>query len=349
MIPLDPPNAASRPFAAFAADIDAARARIESDMGEKDVAYIRRVTWVSRVAEVLGRLVLHFSFEPVGFGLGVAVLWLHKQLETMEIGHMVLHGVYDALPGAERFRSHSHRWRSPVNEEAWSQGHNRAHHAYTNVLWRDPDVRFGPVRINPQVPHAKAQRYQLLISVFMWPFWSLVMAMNYAGLSDVYLHSERDLDFLKDKSWKSIRFAHARFFRKVLPYALLEYGVFPLLAGAFFWKVALGNFLAGRLRDLLTALVIYCNHIGEGVEGFPAGTRARSRGEWYAMQIQGTNNFEVPWVVSVLCGGVDRHIEHHLFPRMPTNRLREIAPEIRRICEAHGVPYKSGSLGKMMG
>jgi linoleoyl-CoA desaturase len=42
-----------------------------------------------------------------------------------------------------------------------------------------------------------------------------------------------------------------------------------------------------------------------------------------------------------LCGGLDRQIEHHLFPRLPPNRLREIAPRVRAVCEAHGVRYLS--------
>jgi fatty acid desaturase len=39
--------------------------------------------------------------------------------------------------------------------------------------------------------------------------------------------------------------------------------------------------------------------------------------------------------------GLDRQIEHHLFPTLPPARLREIAPEVRAICERHGVAYKT--------
>lgn len=62
------------------------------------------------------------------------------------------------------------------------------------------------------------------------------------------------------------------------------------------------------------------------------------------MQAAGTNSFRVPWVISVLVGAMDRHIEHHLFPRMPHNRLREVAPEVERICREHGIPYRNDSL-----
>jgi NADPH-dependent stearoyl-CoA 9-desaturase len=52
--------------------------------------------------------------------------------------------------------------------------------------------------------------------------------------------------------------------------------------------------------------------------------------------------------VSILCGGLDLQIEHHLFPRLPPNRLREIAPAVRDACEAHGVAYRTASWGSTL-
>jgi NADPH-dependent stearoyl-CoA 9-desaturase len=57
--------------------------------------------------------------------------------------------------------------------------------------------------------------------------------------------------------------------------------------------------------------------------------------------VEAANDFEVSLPVSILCGGLDRQIEHHLFPTLPPQRLREIAPEVRAICARHGVRYKT--------
>lgn len=91
-------------IASFGCAIDALRREIEAELGEPDLAHIRRIASLSRRLEVLGRGLLHVSFEPVTFGLGVCALWLHKQLEASEIGHTVLHGAYDRIPGADEFR-----------------------------------------------------------------------------------------------------------------------------------------------------------------------------------------------------------------------------------------------------
>ncbi len=55
--------------------------------------------------ELLGRGLLYVSFDPITFGSGVAALWVHKSLELMELGHMILHGAYDKLEGVDAFRS----------------------------------------------------------------------------------------------------------------------------------------------------------------------------------------------------------------------------------------------------
>jgi fatty acid desaturase len=119
--------------------------------------------------------------------------------------------------------------------------------------------------------------------------------------------------------------------------------LFPLLAGPFFWKVLLGNWLSELMRDVYSAATIYCGHVGGDTKSYPAGKKAHTRGEWYAMQVEASNDFEVSQPISVLCGGLDRQIEHHLFPSLPPQRLREIAPEVRAICARHGVEYRSQS------
>jgi linoleoyl-CoA desaturase len=114
------------------------------------------------------------------------------------------------------------------------------------------------------------------------------------------------------------------------------------------WKVLAGNMLAELGRDLYSAATIYCGHIGGDVASWPEGTKPGSRGEWYAMQIEATNNFEVSRPISILCGGLDRQIEHHLFPQLPPERLREIAPEVKAICERHGLKYKTDTWGNQI-
>ena len=169
--------------------------------------------------------------------------------------------------------------------------------------------------------------------------------VHVTGVIDAVLGNGRAerFDFLSDRSPASVTAAFGKMLRKLIPHLAREYLLFPALAGPFFAKVLLGNWLSGTLCNYYSAATIYCGHVGEGVKEYSQGTRARNRGEWYCMQVEGSQNFDVPLPVSILCGALDRQIEHHLFPRLPTNRLREISPEVRRLSEQYGVAYRSDS------
>ena len=66
------------------------------------------------------------------------------------------------------------------------------------------------------------------------------------------------------------------------------------------------------------------------------------------MQVEASNNFTVPHPFNILCGGLEHQIEHHLFPRLAPERLRQIAPEIEQACRAHGVEYRKESWGRTL-
>ncbi|MEN0061349.1 MAG: fatty acid desaturase [Myxococcota bacterium] len=320
-----------------------------ADMGEADVRYIVQLDRFSHAMEVVGRTLLHTSLEPVGFLTGVTCLWVHKQLQATEIGHTVLHGVYDRLD--DRYRSDTFVWQAPIDEDSWRNGHNLRHHQFTNVAHRDPDINFGGIRLTEETPH-RAEHYHQLGSVFFVsaPFFTSAMNAHFTGLMDVYGLGgwEDEVDVIDPSDPEAVREAHRRAFGKLLPHLAKEYLLFPALAGPMFWKVALGNWLSERARDLYTAATIYCGHVGEDVASYPPGTRAGSRGRWYEMQVESSNNFTVAWPFNVLCGGLEHQIEHHLFPKLPPQRLRAIAPEVEAICQDHGVAYRSEPWGRTL-
>jgi linoleoyl-CoA desaturase len=345
--PTSPSSPATLPRAErlrrFGDAIDAIKADVEGKLGDDDVRYVTRMERVSRTLEVVGRTTIHLSMDPVTFTLGVIALWLHKQLQATEIGHTALHGAYDRFPEATKFHSKTFRWDTPIDEASWRAGHNVRHHGNTNVAGRDPDIHFGPVRLTKDTPWTPRQRIQLPFTLFfLFPNFGFLMNLHFTGVNDALFGNGRGgMDFLPDRQPETVRGALRRAARKYGPYYLKEYVFFPALAGPFFWKVLLGNWLAETMRDVYSAATIYCGHVGEDVASDPEGQTSGSRGEWYALQVEATNDFEVPRPISILCGGLDRQVAHHLFPKLAPERLREVAPAVRAACEAHGVAYKT--------
>jgi NADPH-dependent stearoyl-CoA 9-desaturase len=334
-------------LASLGRELDALKARISAQIGPSDLAYVKRLDRFSRVMEAAGRLLIHFSFEPIAFGVGVLALWVHKQLQATEIGHTALHGAYDKLPEAASYASKRFAWDLPIDEASWRQGHNLKHHGNTNVAGKDPDLEYGPVRLSPRTPHRFEHYFQLPFTLaVIFPNFALLMNLHFAGVLDRYYAKSglgESVEVQQQRARQDKLRAWLRALRKYGPYYLKNFVFFPALAGPMFWKVLLGNWLAEVLRDVYSAATIYCGHVGADVHSYPVGTKPASRGEWYAMQIASANDFEVSRPVSILCGGLDRQIEHHLFPTLPPERLRQIAPEVRRICERHGLEYKTGS------
>jgi linoleoyl-CoA desaturase len=338
----------------FGAAIDEIRKRVEAQVGEEDLRYFRRLDRFSKTMEIVGRTLIHFSIEPVSFFTGVGALWLHKQLQTEEIGHAVLHGVFDHLPEAKEYHSKSYHYETPVDEQSWLHSHHGHHHAHTNIVGKDDNLHFGFLRLTEDTPHRWYHRLQLPYTLFVLsPNFTFLTNVHVTGLNDLLFGNGRpeQFDLVKDRSWSTIKTSVKRAMRKYVPYYAKEYVFFPMLAGPLAPKVMFGNWLAEAMRDLWLAATIYSGHVVD-VKVYPEGTRPKGRGERYAMQAEATCNFVASWPVSVLSGGLDCHIEHHLFPHLPPNRLREIRAEVQAVCEAHGVRYRReeswlGLLGKI--
>lgn len=334
-------------LASFERVMNGLRERVEGELGEEDLQHVRRMRKVSRIAELAGRTLIHISLDPVTFSTGVGALWLHKQLEALEIGHAALHGAYDTLPGAEAFQAATFVWETPIDTRSWRRAHNVRHHGHTNVGGKDPDIQLGPTRLNRRVPWRLTHLFQLPLTAATWLNFTLVLNLKYTGLADLLVGSN------EPDTWQAVgadsisawRSALHKASRSALPHYLKNYVLYPALAGVHFPKVLLGNWLAEALRDVYCAASVYSGHVGSDAQDHPVGTRPPSRAAWYVMQVEASHDFEVPLPVSILCGALDKQIEHHLFPTLPPNRLRRIAAEVRTICEAHGVKYSSASWG----
>ncbi|MET0286456.1 MAG: acyl-CoA desaturase [Polyangiales bacterium] len=324
-------------IAAFGRALDALKAEVEATLGEQDAQHIQNIGKLSRRMEIAGRTLIQLSFDPVTFSVGVGALFVHKALELMEIGHPALHGCYDGLPGCEKYAADKFKWESPVDEESWKKVHNVRHHQFTNIAGKDPDMNFAMLRLSARVPYRLAHLMQPISNIFTFFGFGTALQLHVTGMLDIYVQNGQ-LQVLSDRKPATIAKQNRIFVSKLLKHFGREYVFFPLLAGPFAPKVLLGNLLSEVLRDMWAAAIIYCGHVG--ARDYPEGTEPPTRAHWYALQAEGGRDCDVPEWVSILCGALDKQIEHHLFPRLPPNRLRQIAPRVREICAEHGIEHR---------
>jgi linoleoyl-CoA desaturase len=325
-------------------ELDALRHEFASQVGPRDAAYIRTVSAVARTSRVAGRLLIHFSLEPVSWTAGVLALATYKVLDDMEIGHNVLHGQYDFMHDPA-LSSATYEWELVGTAKTWKRAHNATHHVFTNVVGRDRDFGYNAFRFSAEVPWKPLHLLQPLLSPLTGLFFEYAIGAYDLGLLDGLGPPATGAAAGRRRPRREVARDVLAFARKVARKTFVEYVFYPALAGPLAIKVLAGNVAADALRNVWAYAVIYCGHFSEGTATFREEDLAgEDRGGWYARQVRGSGNFEAGWLGRVLSGHLGFQIEHHLFPNLPAWRYPAMAPRVREICERHGLPYETGSL-----
>jgi linoleoyl-CoA desaturase len=62
----------------------------------------------------------------------------------------------------------------------------------------------------------------------------------------------------------------------------------------------------------------------------------------------GSANISGSRAMHLMSGNLSHQIEHHLFPDLPSNRYREIAPKVRDLFQRHGLTYPAAPLPRQV-
>lgn len=338
-------NVDSTLFDQIEQEFEAIKQRYRSQLGPRDVRYITGLRRKSRIFEAIGRGLLWISPEPITFTLGVGFVWLHRNIESLEIGHNVLHGQYDYFPEIPQFHAHHFKWKAPVDEEGWRREHNAMHHVHTNVYEKDPDLNHGILRTNEQTPWNRQHLWQVPIYL-LGAYPTMLYQFNKQNLG--FGAKFREKAFPKGNegyavvehpgvSDAELVKRHRLSIGRVL---LKEYAVFPLLAlitGFSGLKVMLGNALADLINNYWISLTIQATHFTEPLQSEDA---LRHKGHWYLSQLESSVNFRGSRRMSVLWGHLNYQIEHHLFPDVPSRHYPDMAKEVKAVCAKYGIAYK---------
>jgi linoleoyl-CoA desaturase len=342
------PNLSPEEINNFQQELDNLRHSIEAKIGQEDIDYINNIIEIQRYLEVSGRLLIHFSLDPISWSLGVTSLSLAHILENMEIGHNVIHGQYDFM-NDEKINS-DYEWTMTGTTKNWKRAHNHHHHAYTNVIGKDTDYGFGLFRFSEDVKWNPLHLFQpgfnlLSATLFEYSIGLYDLQITQFVLPKWLRQTEHD-DLI---SKKELLQELSEFIIKSSKKGAKEYLVYPMLAGPLAPKVLAGNAAAQVIRNIWAFAVIYCGHLPDGNETFTEQEmEAETKGQWYIRQILGSSNFEGSSLMHILSGHLSHQVEHHLYPDLPAWRYRELGPQVKEICERYGVNYQSQKMVPML-
>ncbi|MEZ5127289.1 MAG: fatty acid desaturase [Micropruina glycogenica] len=74
----------------------------------------------------------------------------------------------------------------------------------------------------------------------------------------------------------------------------------------------------------------------------------QTRGLTFDKQVLTSRNVSGGWFITVLMGGLNYQIEHHLFPSMPRPHLFKARRLVLAHCREHRVPYTENRLGEAL-
>jgi NADPH-dependent stearoyl-CoA 9-desaturase len=319
----------------FGKELESIRSEILSKVGEEDSNYIKNLDKTIRYYEITGRLILHFSLDPVTWGIGTGLLSISKILNNMELGHNVLHGQYDWM-NDPYLHSKKFEWDNVSESSQWQYSHNYMHHTYTNVLGKDHDFGYNLLRMSEDQKWNPLHLFQIIINIFL----SLTFQFGIARHGVIVKFMELPEKDQTKENYKELQKKYHSYRNKLM---LRDYVLFPLLSGLGAPKVFFGNLIANTIRNVWAHSIIFCGHFTEDVETFkPEEMENEGKGGFYLRQLKGSSNLKGSELFYLLSGHLSHQIEHHMFPDLPANRYEEIAPRVQEICKKYQQNYNTG-------
>jgi fatty acid desaturase len=216
-----------------------------------------------------------------------------------------------------------------VSAQWWTAKHN-AHHSHPNQDNHDPDIDI-PVLAFTEAQARAMRGPQRIIGAYQ-AYWLVPLfmfqALSMRVMSTLYLLQRCNRRACVELALMALHLVLHCWLLLLRHDPLQALGLFSLTQALF------GVYLASAFAP---------NH-----KGMPVLTSDTAL-DFLPRQVLTARNVRGHWLTDFCLGGLNYQIEHHLFPSMPRNRLREAARIIRAFCEAHELPYCETPLWRSYG
>jgi fatty acid desaturase len=206
-----------------------------------------------------------------------------------------------------------------MSRQWWIDKHNE-HHAHPNQMDVDPDVDIPLLAFEEEQAFEKRGLARFVVkyqAALIFPL-SLLQSLSMLRSSIGFLASKKARRPLTESSLIAAHFA--------LYFGLLFSVLDPLQAVLF---VAVHRGLFG----LFMVSVFAPNH-----KAMPLLEQG-SEVDFLRRQVLTSRNVTAHPITDFWYGGLNYQIEHHLFPRLPRNKLKEAQPIIKCFCRDQGITY----------
>jgi fatty acid desaturase len=196
---------------------------------------------------------------------------------------------------------------------------HREHHANCNDRSLDPDIQSGIFSMYRQSAYTKTGFGKFVSRRQAWLIWVLVWLQGFTLKIDSIAHLRSNPR--KTRADQIMLVLHVLLW---FTPQILVLGAADALVNYAIMTFPIGPYLS---------MIFILNHLGNPISE-PGETQSH-----FLHELRVTRNLDSSLMYDYLFGGINNHIEHHLFPAMPTARLRTARRITREFCRRHGVGY----------
>ncbi|MDQ3292051.1 MAG: acyl-CoA desaturase [Bacteroidota bacterium] len=317
------------------------RERVEIYLKENSTSkYANKAMWVKTIFYLAGTLTLYLLILSnifsvwVMFGLAL-LLGTFCAFIGFNICHDAIHGAFSSNQKVNKTFSFLFNLIG-ASPYIWNISHNVVHHTYTNIPGHDEDIEVAPglIRISEEDKVNKLHRFQHIYAFAVYSLASLswVLRKDYIKFFQKKIGEHPTVNHPKREYFNL-------FFNKAIYYFFFI--LLPLLVLDITWWQFIIGFVGLHLAEGLTmGLVFQLAHVVEGTD-FPVPNEQGNIEEaWANHQMRTTANFATKSkLASFFLGGLNRQIEHHLFPKVCHIHYPKIAAIVKQTALEFSIPY----------
>jgi fatty acid desaturase len=207
----------------------------------------------------------------------------------------------------------------------WTRKHN-IHHANPNHITEDPDASYPILAIFAEQKAEKSWYVMPIIAVqaYIYPLLVLFIFITMRSASiatlfrqDTPMPIRQGLGMIAHWSLIVLLLTQLGGWPEALTFIVVSQLAFSLYMGSVFAPNHKGMKMMAEDEEL----------------------------DFIRTQVLTARNVRGNWFIDYWYGGLNYQIEHHLFPTMPRNRLKDAKPIVEKFCADRGIAYHETSVG----
>ena len=282
----------------------------------------RRAIAVALGGVITGFILLGDSWLQLLMAAALAIVFTQIAFIGHEASHRAILVSGPANDRVGRFLSTvlvgiSHQW--------WMNKHSR-HHANPNTMGKDPDIASDTIRFTEQDASTATGFVKQIVKRQGWLFFPLLtmegINLHYRSVASLITGGTRK------QKWTELPAIALHFGLYLVPlFLFLPFG----LAFAFLGvqMAVFGVYMGASFAP---------NH--KGMMIIPEGVKV----DFLSRQVLTSRNVSGGWPMSILLGGLNYQIEHHLFPNMARPHLPRAREIVREHCAQENLEYTETTL-----